>query len=67
VGYDLFKAREKFEQMRQFITEEIVGTKGNIPDVANNVRSDAIYHQPDDVNTMEGAKKAAAALFAAAE
>lgn len=67
VGFDLFQAQSQYEEFRNHFTKELVGNKANIPGVANNVRSDALYHQPEELNTMEGAKAATQALFSAAE
>jgi hypothetical protein len=63
IGYDLFKAQEQYESDRQYFTESLIGNKGNHPDVANNVRTDTLVMQPHEMNTMEDAKKATAALF----
>lgn len=62
-GYDLFAAQQQYEQMRQYFTESLVGNKGKFPDAANNVRSDTLVHQPEDMTTMDAAKKATASLF----
>lgn len=67
VGYDLFEAKEVYEGLRNHFTQGLIGNKDQIPPVANNVRSDALYHQPDEMQTMEQAKAATAAKFAAAE
>lgn len=63
-GFDLFAAQENYEAMRQHFTEGLIGNKGNHPNVANNVRSDTLVTQPHEMNTLEAAKKASAALFA---
>lgn len=63
-GFDLFAAQENYEAMRQHFTQSLIGNKGNHPNVANNVRSDTLVTQPHEMNTLEAAKKASAALFA---
>lgn len=64
-NYDLFAAREQYEEMRNYFTTELVGNKGNFPDAANSVRSDTLVTQPQDMNTMEAAKAATQALYRA--
>lgn len=64
-NYDLFAAREQYEEMRNYFTTALVGNKGTFPNAANSVRSDTLVTTPVDMNTMKSAKEATAALFAA--
>lgn len=66
-GYDLFQAQAQYEEFRNHFTKSLIGNKDQIPGVANNVRSDALYHAPTEMNDFKSAKEATAALFAAAE
>ena len=65
VGYDLVAAQGLFEELRSLNTTDLVGSKGDFPNAANNVRSDAIITQPTEINTMEAAKAATMARYAA--
>lgn len=63
-NYDLFAAREQYEDMRNYFTTALVGKKGQFPDAANNFRSDSVVHQPKEILTLEDAKEATRHLYA---